>query len=152
MRGTGPAGRTSNVQMRLLGTVLLCLLVVGCDDEAATPTSMTATTLTSTTSTTSTTPTTAAGVDAVDCGEDFSALDQVGPPSVARRCFLDANRAGKPAQIVVNDVRGSLLLLSNADRTIDVVADGAPSSTCAGLAPDDRQVFRLASCDPPLDD
>ena len=104
------------------------------------------------TSTTSSTTTATFPAGAVDCGEDFSALDQLGPPSVSRTCFLDANTAGKPARVVLNGARGSLLLVSNADRTIDVVADGAQVSTCAGLALDDRQVFRLAGCDPPVED
>ena len=129
--------------MRLLITVLLGALAVACDEEATT---------TSTTATTSTS-TTAATVDggAVDCGEDFSSLDQVGPRSVAKQCFLDANSAGKPATLTIHDVRATgeftALLTSNPDRTVEVVpADGSPPSTCAGLAPDERQVFVLAGC------
>ena len=133
--------------MRFIVTVLLCVLAVACDDETTTPTSTSTSTSATTTTGSVTTPVDAV---AIDCGEDFSSLDQLGPPSVSRTCFLDANTAGKPARVILNGARGSLLLVSNADRTVEVTGDDGTMSTCAGLAPDDRQVFRLAGCDPPL--
>jgi hypothetical protein len=127
--------------MRLI-SVFLCALF-GCDSGA------------STTPTTPESTTTAATADVLDCGEDFSSLDALGPPSVSRTCFLEANAAGKAATLRINEVgttgQFSAVLVTNPDRTVVVTPDvGGPSSTCSGLAPDDRRVFRLAGCDPPL--
>jgi hypothetical protein len=131
--------------MRLI-SVALCALF-GCESGASTtPTTQEATTTVAT-----------ASASAIDCGEDFSSLDQLGPPSVSRTCFLEANAAGKPATLRINEVgatgRFSAVLVTNPDRTVEVTPDGGtPSSTCSGLALDDRLVFRLAGCDPPLPD
>ena len=67
------------------------------------------------------------------------------PPTMTRLMFRSPHGRG-------DRVRGSQLLLSNPDRTVDVTADDGTVSTCAGLAADERRVFRLAGCDPPLED
>ena len=158
--------------MQRRATTLLavaCLAGAGCGDDGSTtaPTAPSAAAVStsipaSTSPPASSPPTTSTSPDgpsgrALDCGEDEAALDRVGPPSVTRRCFADANAAGKPAELVVHAVGASgattVLLRSHADRTVDVVpVDGGRASTCAGLATDERLVFRLAGCDPPLDE
>ena len=158
--------------MQRRATTLLavaCLTVAGCGDDGSTTAPTAPTTPAVSTSIPASTPprasspsTTSTSSDGasgrvLDCGEDEATLDRVGPPSVSRRCFADANVAGKPAELVVHAVGASgartVLLRSNADRTVDVVpVDGGRASTCAGLASDERLVFRLAGCDPPLDE
>ena len=100
-----------------------------------------------------------------DCGLDFSLDSEDLSFGSERRCFIDANTAGEPAELSSYesgrdpDVPDFFVYRSNADRTLDVFLPNLGRATdgpwrryhCDGLTEDRATGFRLVGCTDPVE-
>ena len=93
------------------------------------------------------------------CGEDFSlSLDAAGPPSVSRRCFLDANTKRARAELLTHELTELasapyLIYRTNDDQSVDIYIPGTPWQVahCGGLHANQLRVFEIVDCDEPVE-